>query len=109
MWPFRRAGASAPVQTKAAVRPAKEWASLPPLQRVVQPIPSTFGTSAFEAALPSRQVPQFLQRLGHDLSPTAPAGLVSGLATPAPPRSLPQPGPLQWAVDAPGSKPRTQG
>ncbi|MDQ1493472.1 MAG: hypothetical protein QOJ23_5986, partial [Actinomycetota bacterium] len=108
MWAFRRAGSSAPAQTKAALRAgSREWASLPPLRLLVQPIASTFGTSAFEAALPSRQVPRFLQRLGHDVSPTGPAGLVSGLATPAPLRPLSQPGPLQWVVDA-GPKPRTQ-
>ena len=52
-------------------------------------MPSTFGTATFEAGLPSRQRPQFLQRLGHDVSATGPAGLVSGLARAARPDPLP--------------------
>ena len=86
MWPFRRArsgnSAAQAVHTPSARR---EWASVDPMPLAVPPMTGTFGTAAFEAGLRSRQAPTFLEPLGHDLSPTAPAGLVSGLATPSAP------------------------
>src|SRR5688500_12761318 len=86
MWPFGRARSGNSASPAVDVPPAgRDWASVAPMPRMVPPMTGTFGTAAFEAGLRSWQAPSFLEPLGHDLSPTAPAGLVSGLATPAAP------------------------
>ncbi len=88
MWPFRRAR-SRDSATQAAPPARREWASAASMPLMVQPMRSAFGTTGFEAELSSRQAPTFLEPLGHDLSPTAPAGLVSGLATSTTGRKVP--------------------
>jgi hypothetical protein len=110
MWPFRRARATSPVGAAPVVRSSRgEWASLPTIQRVVEPMPPTFGTASFEAGLPSRHGPQFLQRLGHDVSATAPGGLVSGLVGPARPEPSPGTGALALSRSSPAIGTRSFG
>lgn len=64
-----------------AARPA--WRSLPPIQRVAARMPLVAPNAAFESGLATRQpAPTALAPLGHDRRLEAPAGLVSGVATP---------------------------
>lgn len=55
------------------------------MQGVLEPIQPTIPSRAFEAGLAALTPPAaFLAPLGHEISPEAPSGLVSGVASPAP-------------------------
>ncbi|RVX38998.1 hypothetical protein EDD27_1330 [Nonomuraea polychroma] len=77
-WPWSRRRSTAPP------RPAPEWPSLPPLQRVIGSHPLTIPPEAFAASLAAWQNPSRLAPLAHDLSPDAPSGLLHDLAMPLP-------------------------
>ncbi|HYW26298.1 MAG TPA: hypothetical protein VE953_19155 [Terriglobales bacterium] len=63
----------------------RDWVDLPPIQRATGDLPLTASSRAFASGLPGAVgVPLALQPLGHARSPDAPAGLVTGLASPAP-------------------------
>ena len=81
MWPFRRARRPSPTGPRSPVR---EWASVPPIQRTVAVMDGTFGTASFEQELATRLSPQFLEPLGHEVSPAAPTGVMSNVLTPTP-------------------------
>jgi hypothetical protein len=53
------------------------WATLPPIQRVVAEPPLVASPEVFAGEVPgARGLPPILTPLGHDVSPTAPAGIV---------------------------------
>ena len=81
MWPFRRR--PGPVQSPSAVL-RREWPLVPPIQRTVTPIATTFGTASFERNLASRRWPGFVEPLSHQVSAGAPTGVVAGVLTPVP-------------------------
>ena len=83
VWPFRRGRGSAPAASGGPVwSGCRDWASLPPIAPAVPAMELTIGTSSFEAGLPSRQDQRFLEPLGHQVSSSAPAGVITGLLSP---------------------------
>ena len=100
-WPFARrpnlpaTSGDSPVPAEArdaGPRPTGAWTSLPPIQRTVGDARLTAPAAPFLRAVPgTRQLPQFLQPLGHEASAMAPAGLVVARSRP---RGGPAPGPL---------------
>ncbi len=88
MWPFGRRGESEKAHERSGVGgheprlPSSEWASLPPLQRVLSSMDVTVGTDTFQKDLAAQQPPMpFLGPLGHLVSPQAPSGVAKGLTT----------------------------
>src|SRR5262245_39614728 len=69
-------------------RPSGEWRGLAPLQRALETAPVVNPPDAFAASLTSWRNPAFLAPLGHLVSEDAPAGVISGLATPVRPRTV---------------------
>lgn len=102
-WPFARrpnlpaAGSNAlPVAARQDAGAVGAWTSLPPIQRTVGDARLTAPAAPFLSAVPgTRQLPQFLQPLGHDASPSGPLGLVVARA-----RSKGGPGPRPVAESA---------
>lgn len=98
-WPFARrpnppaaGGDSSPAAARHDAGETGAWASLPPIQRTVGDARLTAPAGPFLRAVPgTRQLPQFLQPLGHEANPMAPAGLVLARSRP---RAAPAPGPL---------------
>jgi hypothetical protein len=94
-WPFRR---TSPDRSAATLRqgppppPRREWATLPSIEPVVGPAPLVAQRRAFHPGLAGAgRLEPALARLGHQLRPDAPRGMV-GLAarvTVAPAASLP--------------------
>lgn len=66
------------------------WRSLAPLQRTTHEHTSACHLDSFPSTLSTRQDPRFLEPLGHDVVPDAPAGEVADLARPVV-RSHPDP------------------
>src|SRR5688500_17124766 len=99
MWPFsRRRGSGAdvaatPPDAAPAVPPtASASAPAPPAWMDAEPIapaPALTLTASptFSAGLTSQRAPLFVEPLTHAVASDAPSGLVSGLATTAPPMS----------------------
>ena len=108
MWPFRRRRDGSTVAPQEQPTPvvlrseAREWASLPPLEPSVPAMDTTFATSGFQESLASHAPPKsFLAPLRHVVSPVAPAGVVSGLATVSrsvSPSGPPLPSPLRIGI-----------
>ncbi len=72
-------------QTAADAPPTGAWASLPPIQRTVGATPLVAPTAPFLDAVPGhRPLPPIVQPLGHEVVPTAPAGLVAAHVSPVP-------------------------
>jgi hypothetical protein len=110
-WPFARqpiapapGGDSPPLAARQEGGATGAWASLPPIQRTVGDARLTAPPAPFLQAVPgTRQLPHYLQPLGHEASPMAPAGLVVARLRP---RSGPAPGPL---VEAPAVQRQGEG
>ena len=88
-WPFTRSrpegGAAAEPSAGPQVQRAAAWADLPPIQRsAAAPIELTAETGPFLDHLTGRHpVEPSLQPLGHDVTMEAPAGIATGIASPA--------------------------
>ncbi|HSL33125.1 MAG TPA: hypothetical protein VK871_05710, partial [Candidatus Limnocylindrales bacterium] len=95
-WPFNRAddgadsepaeGTGSTTPSSATEAPAADrlapptgaWSSLPPIQRSVGDPPLVAPAAAFLDGVPgAHPLPPIVEPLGHDVSPIAPAGLVS--------------------------------
>ena len=86
----------------AADRPRGEWASLPPVGTVAARLASAVGVPHrdFRAALATMwSAPPALQPLAHDLTPSAPAGLITAHAAPV---TAYDGAPLRFAPVVPG-------
>ena len=84
-WPFRRSAnptsdrsSPAPQGAASPPPPMREWASLPSIQRTIGDPPLVAPAAPFLARVPGAvPLPAIVGSLGHDLSWTAPAGLVA--------------------------------
>ncbi|TCM43705.1 hypothetical protein EV648_109327 [Kribbella sp. VKM Ac-2568] len=85
------------------------WRELPPLQRSTEDLAPIAAAASFRESLAAHQDPRFLAPLGHSLVVDAPAGEVSGYATPvsevAPKVSFPHPPSADISGTAAGSAP----
>ena len=70
-------------------RRERAWASLPVLQRIVEPIDPVAPREPFVASLSSHRNPSFLAPLSHVVDPNGPSGRIGGLVTPTPMRDVP--------------------
>jgi len=88
------AAPASPDSAGPALAPATgAWATLPPIQRTTGPVPVVAPAAPFLASVPGhRPLPPIVQTLGHDVAPTAPAGLV--LARPSAVPSLTSSAPM---------------
>jgi hypothetical protein len=84
-WPFRRSTtpSTGAGTTRSVGAGGGAWRRLPPIEGVVERPPLVAPLGPFKAQLAGAQrPPPVLQRLGHERSASAPAGLVAGLARP---------------------------
>src|SRR2546423_10742794 len=86
MWPFQRK-AEAPAAEGPRPVPApvvrRDWAGLPPIQRIVGAHPLTAPSDLFSDDLATHQDPSVTSdTMGHQVSADAPPGLVLALARP---------------------------
>jgi hypothetical protein len=84
-WPFRRDASHRPdAPGSASPSPDREWESLEPLRPTAPRIELTAPTPQFVTGLDSRRLPELaLAPLEHQVSKTAPIGIVRGLVTSA--------------------------
>jgi hypothetical protein len=112
-WPFARrpnlpaTSGDSPVPAEArdaGPRPTGAWTSLPPIQRTVRDLRLTAPAAPFlHAVSGTRQLPHYLQPLGHEANPMAPPGLVVARSRS---RGAPASGPL---VESPAVQPQGDG
>lgn len=95
MWPFRRrtndehidsptpvAAGDTLSRPEPAPRPSPEaWRTLPPIQRTVGPAPHTYRTDDIGEIMSSWDSPRLSGELGHQVSASAPAGVLHDMAT----------------------------
>ncbi len=103
--------------------PTGAWASLPPIQRTIAAAPLVAPAAPFLHDVPGhRPLPPILQPLGHESTPSAPAGLVAAHASPVPSltsqapmptrhvqRRAAEPQPAAWTGAAAGPEPDALG
>jgi syndecan 1 len=99
-------GSAAGTGPTGVARSGAGWQALPPVQRAIGSVELTAPAAGFTPALSSWQNPSFLGALGHTVDPAAPAGLVTGLATPVPAGGRSEL-PLAWARPAGGGSGET--
>lgn len=72
-----------PAPSSSVPRPEAEWRAVPPMRTVTQDDPRVMPDVGFRSALPSVwTVPASLAPLGHDVSMSAPTGLLPSLLAP---------------------------
>ena len=75
------AAADAAPSPPAQTPPTGAWTTLPAIQRSVGEAPLVAPAATFLAGVPgARPLPPIVEQLGHDVSPTAPAGIVAAPA-----------------------------
>ena len=92
-WPWgdrseREVPAPAPAVEPTPPPPADAWRSLPPTRATVSEHRPVFKTLDFGDDLRSWHSPTFVRELRHELSPTGPIGVMSGIATTVPATSV---------------------
>src|SRR5437763_17104474 len=87
MWPFgRKREPSAPGVPQPVPAPVvrRDWAGLPPIQRSIAEHPLTAPSDRFSGDLATHHDPSLSgERMGHQVSAEAPAGLVLTVSRPA--------------------------
>jgi hypothetical protein len=83
--PSPAGGVTPPPPAHGDAPPTGAWASLPPIQRTVGAAPLVAPPAPFLDAVPGRRpLPPIVEPLGHELAPSAPAGLVAARVVPTP-------------------------
>src|SRR5688572_14108186 len=80
MWPWRRTAEREVAGPPPVVARRREWADLPPVQRVIGEHPLIDPPGRFAGELASWQNPGFLAPLGHVVTPSEPSGVVEAVA-----------------------------